>query len=90
MNGRAGGCRRGRRPPLPEGPIVTEDELLRLAQSFECARGRQPTMAELGAIDAWATQTRANALLLPMVLRGLLRLDLDERGQPVFAPPEED
>lgn len=84
-------CRRGRRRgAAPNGPLlVGEDELLRLARSFERVRGRQPTMAELGQIDAWATQTRANAVLLPMVLKGLVLLDLDEGGAPVFRPVDD-
>jgi hypothetical protein len=91
MSERTNGCRRRRRrSTAPEGVVVTDEELLELARAFERARGRQPTIGELRQIDAWARRTRANALLLPMVLRGLLRLDLDERGEPVFLPPEDD
>jgi hypothetical protein len=85
------GCRRGRTRGLaPTAPfLVGEDELLQLARAFERVRGRQPTMAELGHIDAWATQTRTNAVLLPMVLKGLLLLDLDDDGAPVFRPVDD-
>ena len=68
--------------------MVSEDELLQLARSFERLRGRQPTMDELRRIDAWATQTRTNAVLLPMVLKGLLLLDLDGDGAPLFRPTD--
>jgi hypothetical protein len=90
MNGRTSGCRRGRWPAPAPGAVLTDDELYRLARAFELARGREPTLAELRQIDAWATRTRTNAMLLPMVLRGLLRLDLDEHGQPLFLPAEEE
>jgi len=90
MNGRTSRCRRGRGPAPTPAAIADDDELYRLARAFELARGREPTLAELRQIDAWAMQTRTHALLLPMVLRGLLRLDLDAHGQPVFPPAEED
>jgi hypothetical protein len=81
-------CRRRVRsvPPF----LVGEDELLRLAESFQRVRGREPTIGELRQIDAWATQTRTNAVLLPMVLRGLLLLDLDADGAPVFRPADDE
>ena len=86
-------CRRSRlrRTTAVDLPfLVGEDELLGLARSFERARGREPTIAELRQIDAWATQTRTNAVLLPMVLKGLLLLDLDPNGAPVFRPADDD
>lgn len=81
-------CRRPA-PPSPPDSLVSEDELLRLARAFERVRGRQPTIDELRRIDAWAKQTRTNALLLPMVLKGFLLLDLDGDGAPVFTSAEE-
>jgi hypothetical protein len=93
MAGReAKACRRGRArtASAPAPFLVSEDELLQLARAFERGRGRQPTMAELGQIDAWATQTRTNAVLLPMVLKGLLLLDLDGEGAPVFRTADDE
>lgn len=87
MRCRRSTIRRVQRVELPF--LVGEDELLRLAHSFERARGREPTIAELRQIDAWATQTHTNAVLLPMVLKGLLLLDLDATGAPVFRPAED-
>jgi len=86
-------CRRTwarRARPLELPFLVEEDELLGLARSFERARGREPTIAELRQIDTWATQTRTNAVLLPMVLKGLLLLDLDANGAPIFRPADDD
>ena len=83
------GRRRAARCESRSALLVTEDELLRLARAFEQLRGRQPTMDELRQIDAWATRTRANAALLPLVLQGLLLLDLDAEGEPVFRPLED-
>jgi hypothetical protein len=85
-------CRRGsRRASTPRTRfVVTDEELLDLARSFTLSRGRQPTIDELRHIAEWATQARLNAALLPMVLKGLLRLDLDEAGAVIFAPAKED
>lgn len=75
---------RCQRPPI----AGEEDELLRLARAFARARGRDPTMDELRALDAWATQTRVNGALLRMVLDGLALIDLGEDGRPAFTLPE--
>ena len=40
-----------------------EAQLLALARAFQRMHGREPSLAEIAALDRWATQTRANALL---------------------------
>jgi hypothetical protein len=78
-----------RRRPRCQPPIDSgEDELLPLARAFARARGRDPTMAELRALDAWATQTRVNGALLRMVLTGMALIDLGEDGCPSFSLSE--
>ena len=71
--------------PAPVDP--GEDELLPIARAFARARGRDPTIDELRALDAWATETRVNGALLRMVVAGLALIDLGDDGRPSFSLP---
>jgi hypothetical protein len=78
-----------RHPRCRRRPIdPREDALLPLARAFARARGRDPTVDELRALDAWATETRLNGALLRMVVAGLALIDLGEDGRPSFRLPE--
>ncbi len=60
-------------------PIVDDQEVIALAEALEFRLKREPSVPEVEAAVAWATQTKIRHSLLELITRGELGLEYDER-----------